>query len=261
MEGDLAGRIALVTGGGRGIGRAISVALAERGAWVAVNYRRDRGAAEETVQSIRDAGGVGGAYAAPVDDADSVATMLAAIRDDRGPVDLLVNNAGIASRGHSVEQTDPEELLRVIRVHALAPHHICQLVLPEMKKRPRGDIIMISSVATLGNAAGGAPYNMGKAAMESLALTLAREVRQHGIHVNIVAPGIVETDMGDRLIQAVCGVESIQEIAKDMPFGRICQPEDVAHAVCFLVSEGAAYITGEKINVWGGGERVSGMVP
>lgn len=261
MEPGLSGRIALVTGGGRGIGRAISLELATRGAWVAVNYRRDRDAAEETVETIRSAGGEGAAFGASVDDDAAVSAMIGAVHDLRGPIDLLVNNAGIASRGRTVERTDADELLRVVRVHALAPHRICQLVIPEMKKRPRGDIVMISSIATLGHAAGGAPYNMGKAAMESLALTLAKEVREHGIRVNIVAPGIVETEMGDRLIQAVCGVDSIQEIAQDMPFGRLCQPEDIARTVSFLVSNDAAYITGEKINVWGGGEQLSGMVP
>jgi NAD(P)-dependent dehydrogenase (short-subunit alcohol dehydrogenase family) len=163
-----------------------------------------------------------------------------------------VNNAGIASRGNSVEKTDPAELERVIRTHALGAHHLCQLVLPSMKQRPRGDIVMISSVATLHLAAGGAPYNMAKAALEALAFTLAKEVKKHGIRVNVVAPGLVETDMGRRLMKATANVHDLRTLDASMPFGRVCQPEDVANTVRWLVSERASYITGEKINVYGG---------
>jgi NAD(P)-dependent dehydrogenase (short-subunit alcohol dehydrogenase family) len=171
---------------------------------------------------------------------------------DFGFVDVLVNNAGIASRGQSVEKTDPAELERVMRIHALAPHRLCQLVLPSMKARPRGDIVMISSVATLHHAGRGGPYNMGRAAMEALALTLSKELREHGVHVNIVAPGLVETEMGRRLVRARSGVEDMRELDATMPYGRVCQPEDIANAVRFLVSEQASYINGQKINVQGG---------
>ncbi len=259
MSNSLKDKIALVTGGGRGIGRSISERLAEEGAIVAINYRSDVESANETLRNIDTKGGVGKIFKASIDDENEVTTMIYQIQKEFGAIDILINNAGIASRGQSVERTDPDELLQVMRIHALAPHRICQLVLPDMKKKKKGSIVMISSVATLGQAAGGAPYNMGKSAMESLALTLAKEVRKYGIRVNIVAPGIVETEMGDRLIQAVVGVKSIQEIARKMPFQRLCQPRDVANTVHFLVSEEASYITGEKINVWGGGETISGM--
>lgn len=249
----LAGRVALVTGGSRGIGRAIALALAEDGADVAVNYRRDEAAARQTVAAIEVLGRRARAYAAAVDDASEAARMVEAAITDFGFVDILVNNAGIASRGHSVARTDPAELERVVRVHALAPHRLCQLVLPSMRTRPRGDIVMISSVATLHMAAGGAPYNMGKAALEALAMTLAKEVKNFGIHVNVVAPGLVETEMGRRLMKATAGVDDLRRLDASMPFGRVCQPEDVANAVRWLVSERASYVTGEKINVYGGG--------
>jgi len=251
----LEGRVALVTGGSRGIGRAIALALAEDGADVAVNYRRDEEAAAETAEAVRALGRRAGHYAASVDDEEQDRAMVEAVARDLGDVDVLVNNAGIASRGHPVEKTDPAELERVLRVHAVGPHHLCRLVLPGMKRKQRGDIVMVSSVATLHHAAGGAPYNMGKAAMESLALTLAKEVRHHGIHVNIVAPGLVETEMGRRLVKATAGVGDLRELDASMPFGRVCQPEDVAGAVRFLVSEHASYITGEKLCVHGGGQR------
>ena len=121
-----------------------------------------------------------------------------------------------------------------------------------MRERPRGDIIMISSIATLFMGAGGAPYNMGKAAVEALARTLANEERKHGIHVNTVAPGLVETEMGKRLVKATAGIDDMRQIDAAMPFGRVCQPEDIANVVRFLVSERAGYVTGEKINVYGG---------
>ena len=248
----LSGRVALVTGGGRGIGRAIARALAEDGADVAVNYRRDEGAAKETAAEIEKIGRRARVYGASVESPDEARAMVEAVVADFGFVDILVNNAGIASRGQTVAKTDPAELERVVRIHALAPHHLCQLVLPSMRERPRGDIVMISSAATLHHAAGGAPYNMGKAAMESLAFTLAKEVKKYGIHVNVVAPGLVETEMGRRLMKATAGVDDLRKLDASMPFGRVCQPEDVANAVRWLVSERASYITGEKINVYGG---------
>jgi NAD(P)-dependent dehydrogenase (short-subunit alcohol dehydrogenase family) len=250
----LEGRVALVTGGGRGIGRAIALALAEDGADVALTYRKDAAAAKETVAAIEALGRRAAAYAAAMEDADALQAAVEAAVADFGFVDILVCNAGIASRGHSVEKTDPAELERVVRVHALAPHRLCQLVLPSMKTRPRGDIVMISSTATLHMPGGGAPYNMGKAALEALALTLSKEVKKRGIRVNVVAPGLVETEMGRRLMKATAGIQDLRQLDASMPFGRVCQPEDVANAVRWLVSDRASYVTGEKVNVFGGGQ-------
>ncbi len=249
----LAGRVALVTGGSRGIGRAIAKALAEDGADVAVNYRKDDAAAKEAVAEIEKLGRRAVAYAASVDSFDEDRAMVEAVLRDFGHVDILVNNAGIASRGRSVADTDPDELLRVVSTHAFGPHYLCKLVLPSMRTRGRGDIVMISSVATQAMAGWGAPYNMGKAAMEALALTLFKEERRHGIHVNIVAPGLVETEMGRRLAKATLRVDDLRKLDASMPFGHVCQPEDVANVVRYLVSPRAGYLTGEKINVHGGG--------
>lgn len=250
----LEGRVALVTGGGRGIGREISLALARDGADIAVGYRKDADSAAQTVADIEALGRTARAYQGSVDlleDCQRVAQQAVA---DFGFVDILINNGGIASRGHTVVDTDPAELERVVRTHALGPHHLCQAVVPQMRGRERGDVVFISSVATLGMAANGGPYNMGKAAMEALALTLANEERPHGIHVNIVAPGLVDTSMGQKLMKAVAGVEDMRTLDAAMPFGRVCQPEDVAGVVRFLVSDEAGYITGQKINVHGGGQ-------
>lgn len=248
----LSGRVALVTGGGRGIGRAIALGLAEDGADVAVNYRRDEAAALETVAAIEALGRKAKAYRASIDSFDDDQAMVEAVLRDFGYIDILVNNAGIASRGLSVADTDPAEMERVVRTHAFGPHYLAKLVLPSMRTRPRGDIIMISSAATRSMGPNGAPYNMGKAAMEALALTLAKEERPNGIHVNIVAPGLVETEMGRRLVRATQGVEDMRELDAVMPFGRVCQPEDVADVVRFFVSDRAGYLTGERVYVDGG---------
>lgn len=253
MSAPLTGRVALVTGAGRGIGRAIALRLARDGADVAVNYRRDADAAAEVVAAIEAMGRRARAYPASVDSFDACATLVEAVAADFGAIDILVNNAGIASRGQSVADTDPAELERVVRTHALAPHYLSKLAIPWMRQRTRGDIVMISSVATLYHAANGAPYNMGKAAVEALAQTLAKEERAHGIRVNIVAPGLTVTDMGKRLAMATRGVADIHELDAGSPFGRVSTPEDVAAAVAFFVSADADYVTGQKINLHGGG--------
>ena len=250
---DLSGRTALVTGASRGIGRAIALALAEAGADVAVNYRRDADAAADTVKEIEALGRKAKAYSASVENWDEDQTMVADVLRDFGGVGILVNNAGIASRGQSVADTDPAEMERVVRVHAFGPHYLSKLVVPHMRSEGRGDIVMISSVATLGMGPRGAPYNMGKAAMEALALTLAKEERQHGIRTNIVAPSLTVTEMGKRLTRATTGIEDIHQLDARSPFGRVSTPEDVAAAVTWLVSSANPYANGQKININGGG--------
>jgi len=249
----LEGRVAFVTGGGRGIGKSIAIGLAADGADVAINYRRDEEAAQETVGEIEGLGRKAAAYKASIDNIDEDQAMVDDALATFGHVDILINNAGIASRGGSVAKTDPAEVARVIGTHAIGAHHLCRMLMPQMRERERGDGVMISSVATRENAAGGAPYNMAKAALEALALTLAKEERTRGIRVNIVAPGLVDTEMGRRLVKGALGVDDIRTLDKGMPFGRVCTPEDVADVVRFLVSDACAYVTGQRIYVEGGG--------
>ena len=253
---ELNGRVAVVTGGGRGIGRGISELLAAHGATVAVNYRKDAAAAADTVAAIQAAGGHARSYAGSVDDAADCAALVAAVVADFGGIDILVCNAGIASRGRAVADTDPEEMIRVVATHAFGPHHLAREALPSMRTRGRGDIVMISSVATTHMSANGAPYNMGKAAMEALAFSLAKEERRFGIHVNVVAPGLVETDMGVRLARAFTGnrdMPDLRALDASSPFGRVCQPLDVANVVLWLCSPGSGYVTGQRIECNGGG--------
>ncbi|MEP7201341.1 MAG: SDR family oxidoreductase [Ilumatobacteraceae bacterium] len=254
--GHVEGRVALVTGGGRGIGRGISELLAAEGAVVAVNYRRDAEAATDTVAAIRAAGGAATAFQASVDDADADAEMIDEVVAEFGGLDILVCNAGIASRGNSVADTDPAEMMRVVAAHAFGPHHLARLAVPHLRSGERGDVVMISSVATSNYSANAAPYSMGKAAMEALAFTLAKEERANGVHVNIVAPGLVETDMGVRLARSFTGdreLTNLRSLDAAAPFGRVCQPLDVANVVLWLCSEAASYITGQRIVCNGGG--------
>jgi NAD(P)-dependent dehydrogenase (short-subunit alcohol dehydrogenase family) len=249
---DQAGRVALVTGGGRGIGKAIALGLAEDGADIAINYRKNDEAAAETVAEIEKLGRRAIAYSASIDDLAACEAMAAQVLNDFGAVDILVNNAGIASRGQTVADTDPAEMERVWRTHALGAWMLSKLVLPSMRTRPRGDIVMISSAAVVFMAANSAPYNMAKVALEALAWTLAKEERRNGIHVNVVAPGLVDTEMGRRLVKGAMGVDDIHSMDERSPFGHVCTPEEVADAVRFVVSGRASYLTGQRIGVDGG---------
>ena len=248
----LEGRVALVSGGGRGIGRSVALALAEDGADVAVNYRRDEQSAADTVAEIEKLGRRAEKYHASVDSWDEDEAMVAAASGDFGAIDILVNNAGIASRGHSVVDTDPTEFERVWRTHTFGAFALSKLVIPGMRERARGDIVMVSSNATVHMAGWSSPYNVAKAGLEALARTLAKEERRHDIHVNVVAPGLVETEMGRRLVKGAMGVEDITTLNARSPFGHVCTPEEVADVVRFLVSDAAGYLTDQRVTVDGG---------
>ncbi|HWS75345.1 MAG TPA: SDR family oxidoreductase [Quisquiliibacterium sp.] len=252
LQISLTGRVALVTGASRGIGRAIALQLARAGADIAVNYNRDEAAARETVAAVEALGRRARAYAASVERRDDAHRMAEEVLRDFGAVHVLVNNAGIASKGKPVIDTDPDEPGRLLGVHVLGPFHLCQALLPQMRRLGRGDIVMVSSVATRKFAANGAPYNIAKAAMEALALTLAKEERAHGIRTHIVSPTLTDTDMGRRLARAR-GSADIHALDAASPFGRVSVPEDVAAAVAFLVSDLNAYVNGQNIAVDGGG--------
>ena len=243
----LDGRIAVVSGGGRGIGAAIAQALAVRGAAVAILYRRDAAAAEATGKRITGDGGTARCFEAPVEDRERLQIALGAFTDEFGAPDILVNNAGQASRGHTVVDTEAREVEALFRTHALGAFQLCQLLLPGMRARPRSDIVMISSVATRTWPTGSAPYNMAKAAQEALAHTLESEETRHGVRVNVVAPAMTDTDMGTRAARGRYGAEDLHDLDARAPFGRVCPPEAVADAVAWLVSAPASHITGQRI--------------
>jgi 3-oxoacyl-[acyl-carrier protein] reductase len=256
MAAELAGRAALITGASRGIGRAIAVELAAAGAAVAVNYRRDEDAAREVVDRIDSAGGRAVAIRASMAEPEQVDALADAALAELGFVDIFVANAGIASRGLPVVDTDPEEPLRVMATHALSAFRLAQRLLPGMRERPRGDVIAISSREVATMRANGAPYHMAKSALEALVLTLANEELGNGVRANIVAPGLVATDMGSRMVKALLGVQDIESMDAAQPLGRVVRPEDVARVVRFLVSDAAALVTGQRIVVDGGTDAV-----
>lgn len=254
----LAGRVALVTGAGRGIGRGIAIELAAAGAVVGVNYRRDHHAAQDAVAEIEAAGGRAVALQGSVAETDEVDRLAHRAVQAIGPIDLLVCNAGIASRGLSVADTDPEEVRQVMVTHALGAHRLISLLLPGMRAADRADVIVISSSEVGAARANGAPYNMAKSALEALARTLANEEAVNGIRVNIVAPGLVVTDMGVRLIKAVLGVEDVAALDARQPFGRVCRPADIAHVVRMLASTDGAMVTGQRLVVDGAVDLIAG---
>jgi NAD(P)-dependent dehydrogenase (short-subunit alcohol dehydrogenase family) len=244
---ELSGRVALVTGASRGIGRGIALELAAAGASVIVNYRRDAEAANEVVA---ECGNGALAIQASMSDPQDVDRLADEALERFGAVDILVANAGIASRGLSVADTDPAEVVKVMTTHTFATHRLVQKLLPGMRAAERADVIAISSSELNQMKANGAPYNMAKAALEALALSLANEEIANGVRVNIVAPGLVVTDMGAKLVKAKLGLEDMTELDATQPLGRLVQPSDVAEVVRFLC--GAAMVTGQRIVVDGG---------
>jgi len=247
----LHGRIALVTGGSRGIGRAIALGLAQDGAAVAIAYETQAAAAEDCVAAIERLGRRACAYRASAERWGDAQSLVTSVSETLGPIDILVCNAGVHWHGASVLETDPGDAERILQVNALGPLYLCKLVLPAMRACPRGDIVIVSSAATEYLNAGYAPYNMSKVAVETLAFTLAKEERPYGIHVNVIAPGLVETAMGQDFARSQ-GVRDMRELDASMPFGHVCQPGEVADVARFLVSERASYVTGQRIYVHGG---------
>jgi len=248
----LAGRVALVTSGGRGIGGAVSTELALGGASVVLTYRRDRESAEALVDKLAGEGATAVAVEAHVDDPASSEQAVATAVERFGGLDVLVSNAGVASRGNAVADTTHEELSWVLAVHAIGPHQLVRAALPHLRLAERSDVVFVSSIAASTWSANGAPYAMGKAAVEALAHTLAREERRNGVHVNVVAPGLTDTEMGRRLARATRRVDDIHELDDRSPFGRVCAPEDVARVVRFLVGPEGAYVNDQRIVVDGG---------
>lgn len=249
----LEGRVALVTAGSKGIGRATALRLAQDGADVAISYAHDEAAAADCVAAIEALGRRAFALRAPAEDLEAGERLVARTIEALGPIGILVNNAGVDWDGTPVAQTPPERLTRVMAINAIAPHHLARLVLPGMRGLSRGDIVMVSSMVTEVKGAGYAPYAMSKAALEALAAVLAKEERAHGIHVNTVAPGLVETPLGMRYVTALGG-KSMRDLDAVVPYGRVCQPEQVASVIAFLVSSDASYVNGQTIYVHGGGQ-------
>lgn len=247
------GRVALVTGASRGIGQATAIALAEAGADVAVNYREDAAGAEETVAMIRQRGRKANAYKASVGSYEEDAQMIADVVRDFGGLGIMINNAATGTGGKRVADSDPDELDRVLRVNAVGPYWLAQLAMPHLRSARRGDIVMVSSVATLKLLPNTATYSMSKAAAEALSGVLAKEEREYGIRCNVVGPSLTDTVMARGAVRRLFGVENIHDLDEKQPFGHVCSPQEVAAAIVYLVSDANPYASGQKFYIDGGG--------
>jgi 3-oxoacyl-[acyl-carrier protein] reductase len=241
---DLTGKVAVVTGASRGIGRSIAVMLAARGAHVVAAARGDHAAA--TVGDIEGAGRKADAVALEVTDAASIEAMVSGVLARHGRVDILVNNAGI-TRDQLMLRMKREDWDEVIATNLTPAFVLVQAALKPMIKQRSGRIISISSVVGQTGNAGQANYAASKAGLIGFSKALAREVASRNITVNVVAPGLIETDMTRAITEKAQG-----DWAAQIPLGRLGTTADVAAAVCFLASDEAAYITGQVLAVNGG---------
>lgn len=243
MEG-FEGRVALVTGASRGIGRAIALELARRGATVVAAARGTN--AQPTVDAILAAGGQAEAATAEMTDPAAIAALVAGLMERHGRIDVLVSNAGI-TRDQLMLRMKRSDWDDVLATNLTASFVLSQLVLKPMIRQRAGRIVLVGSVVGQMGNAGQANYAASKAGLIGFAKALAREVASRNVTVNVVAPGMVETDMTRAIAEKAHG-----DWAAQIPLGRLGSPEDVSAAVCFLASDEASYITGQVLAVNGG---------
>ncbi len=240
------GRVALVTGGGRGIGRAIAVKLAEEGAKVAISYRSNDAAAEETAELVRKAGAGCEIFKGDVASSEAVEALMTGVGEAFGSVEILVNNAG-TTRDNILMRMKEAEFEEVLATNLKGTYLCTRGVLRGMVRARWGRIVNISSVVGLLGNAGQANYAASKAGMIGFTKSVAREVAGRGITANAVAPGYVETELTGGLPENVK-----EQILGQVPVGRFGEPEEIAEVVAFLAGDGAAYVTGQTIAVDGG---------
>ena len=243
---NLDGKIALVTGGGRGIGRAISLELAARGASVIVNYLRSADAAENVVAEIKGGGGEAVALGADVGDVDAVTALFKETTARYATLDILVNNAGM-TRDNVIMMMKPEDFDTVLATNLRSCWLCCKAAARIMMRKRTGSIVNITSVVGIAGNGGQTNYAASKAGIMGLTKSLAKELAARGVRVNAVAPGFVDTDMTIGLSD-----EIRQKAIEAIPLGRMGEPQDIANAVAYLASLQAAYITGQTLVVDGG---------
>ena len=240
----LNGKIALVTGASRGIGRAIAVELAKQGADIVVNYVKDEQEASKVVDEIKNLGNKSVALKADVSDFNEVSKMFEKIKGEFGRLDILVNNAGI-TKDRSLKKMTQEEWSKVIETNLGSVYNVTKNALPLMQKNSR--IISISSIVGLYGNFGQANYAASKAGIIGFTKSLAKELGRHGITVNVIAPGFIESEMTKKI-----GFLKKKILTYMIPLKRSGMPEDVANLAAFLASDKSSYITGQVISVSGG---------
>ena len=242
----LEGKVALVTGASRGIGRAVAIRLAKSGAKIAVNYAGNQAAAEEVKQIIEQNGGAAILVQADISNAESVDAMVAAVMEAFGRIDILVNNAGI-TRDTLLMRMKEADWNAVIQTNLTGVFYVTKAVSKIMMKQRYGKIVNMSSVVGLMGNAGQANYAAAKAGVIGFTKSMAKELAARNITVNAIAPGFIATDM-----TAVLSDKVKEDLATKIPMGRLGEADDIASAVLFLVSDSASYITGQTLNVDGG---------
>lgn len=243
---ELQGKVSLVTGGTRGIGRATALAMADAGADVIIDYRHSKEAATEVCGLIEAKGVRCNAYQADIADEHEVQAMADAAIKDFGPISILVNNAGI-TRDKSFVKMTRGMWDEVLGVNLNGPFNVTHAVLPSMLELGWGRIINLASIVGQTGNFGQANYAVTKGGIIAFTMSLAREVARKGITVNAVAPGFIETDMTKDVPEA-----ALEQVKHMTPMGRLGLPEEIAHAIVFLASPRASYITGQDIAVNGG---------
>lgn len=242
----LAGKVALVTGASRGIGKAIACKLAREGAKVIINYNGSKEKAEAVKSEIEAAGGQAEVYQCDVSDYTACETFIQTVIKEEGSLDILVNNAGITKDGLLMKMSE-EDFDKVLDTNLKGAFNTIRFASRQMLKQKSGRIINMSSVVGVSGNAGQANYAASKAGVIGLTKAAARELASRGITVNAIAPGFIETDMTDVLSDKVKEASEAQ-----IPLGHFGKPEDVAAAAAFLASEEARYITGQVLHVDGG---------